>query len=696
MKKLYSLELLKVLIPPPKASLLLVAILLLFAHFSYAQWTRKADALRQRTEGPSVVYKNKIYVFGGIGNHPNFEDNNEVYDPAQNKWSLIASFPAGKLITHQAVALVDDKIWHIGGRATNTDGPVSSQVLIYDITRNTWQNGPQLKDPATGQVLPLGGGGAALLGRTLHVFGGFGPTICVDQNKYHLTLNVDKYLADPTNTKWENKLAPMPIGRNHLNTVALGGKIYAIGGQFLHDCGAKDQKYVHVYDPIANSWTRLTDLPAANSHAEGATFAVDGKIYVAGGNSATADATNKVYVLTPAGNNGLGSWTTATTYQLPNNYYGISAKVVGSSFIFSHGALGGYTNERRETYAKSFTRVASNKFGFVAKCLSKTVSPNQKITLKNLLYTLEGSKNYSLTSNAAWLKVTNNATGLGLTSGVYVEVTADAAGLAAGTYTGTITATGTGTGTSYTSANFCVNITVSGTSSGQRVVSFTLINADTDRDISTLTNGATLNLATLPTDNLNIRANTSPATVGSVAFTLSGTQSHTRTESGAPYALFSGSGSNYYAWTPANGSYSLRAVPYTASGSSGTAGTALSLSFQVINGSQRLSAAKSNSSLNSRAELQTPELAPDLTLTVVPNPSSGDKIRIALANPAAQETVRITLYDALGRVLYAKPFVTVAGVSYLEITPAQPLNTGLYVIRAQTTAGTKQAKVLIK
>ena len=51
--------------------------------------------------------------------------------------------------------------------------------------------------------------------------------------------------------------------------------------------------------------------------------------------------------------------------------------------------------------------------------------------------------------------------------------------------------------------------------------SFTLVNAVTDQDIGPLANGATINLATLPTRNLNIRANTD-TTVGSVRFTYDG------------------------------------------------------------------------------------------------------------------------------------------------------------------------------
>ena len=119
------------------------------------------------------------------------------------------------------------------------------------------------------------------------------------------------------------------------------------------------------------------------------------------------------------------------------------------------------------------------------------------------------------------------------------------------------------------------------TPAGQFVSSFTLINADSDQPIQTLANGATLNLATLPTRNLNVRANTSPATVGSVVFVLSGAQTRNQTETNAPYALFGDNSGHYNPWTPALGSYTLKATPFTGSGGTGTAGTALTITFSV-------------------------------------------------------------------------------------------------------------------
>jgi len=52
---------------------------------------------------------------------------------------------------------------------------------------------------------------------------------------------------------------------------------------------------------------------------------------------------------------------------------------------------------------------------------------------------------------------------------------------------------------------------------------FVLINADTDQDIGPISDGDVLVLGSLPTANLAIRADTVPATVGSVRFDLDGT-----------------------------------------------------------------------------------------------------------------------------------------------------------------------------
>lgn len=127
--------------------------------------------------------------------------------------------------------------------------------------------------------------------------------------------------------------------------------------------------------------------------------------------------------------------------------------------------------------------------------------------------------------------------------------------------------------------------------SGQAVTSLTLFNADTDLPIAgydPLPSGATLNLATLPTKNLSIRANTNPATVGSVRFAYDGNANY-HLEGLPPYAIAGDNGltssgtPNYNAWTPAVGSHTLTVTPYTGGGAGGTAGTSLTVTFTVTN-----------------------------------------------------------------------------------------------------------------
>ena len=117
----------------------------------------------------------------------------------------------------------------------------------------------------------------------------------------------------------------------------------------------------------------------------------------------------------------------------------------------------------------------------------------------------------------------------------------------------------------------------------QSVASFTLIDADTDQPIAgfdPIASGATINLATLPSRQLNIRANTSPATVGSVRFGFDG-NANFRTDNGAPYSLAGDDASGYLAWTPTVATHTVTATPYSAADAGGTAGTARTLSFKV-------------------------------------------------------------------------------------------------------------------
>lgn len=121
---------------------------------------------------------------------------------------------------------------------------------------------------------------------------------------------------------------------------------------------------------------------------------------------------------------------------------------------------------------------------------------------------------------------------------------------------------------------------------GGAVWSFTLVNADTDQPVAgydPLPDGAALQLSSLPTRNLNVRANTVPRKVGSVRFGLDRNPSF-RVENGLSGTLYSLAGDmngNYNAWLPAPGTHTVTATPYGAADGQGAAGTPLSITLHV-------------------------------------------------------------------------------------------------------------------
>jgi hypothetical protein len=117
------------------------------------------------------------------------------------------------------------------------------------------------------------------------------------------------------------------------------------------------------------------------------------------------------------------------------------------------------------------------------------------------------------------------------------------------------------------------------------VRSFTLIDADRDVPIAGFdplpTGSVVLNLAKLPTRNLNIRANTVPDDGISVRFDLNSKIKH-KLEQVAPYAFQGDRFSDYDAWTPRVGTYVIKATPFPNLKGLGAPGKALQLTIKII------------------------------------------------------------------------------------------------------------------
>ena len=118
---------------------------------------------------------------------------------------------------------------------------------------------------------------------------------------------------------------------------------------------------------------------------------------------------------------------------------------------------------------------------------------------------------------------------------------------------------------------------------GLAVNSLSLINARNNAVLQdNIVDNSSIDISGFDTTVLNVRANTSGGTVGSVVFDLNGKKKF-RTENAAPYALAGDINGNYLKWE-----YDLRSVntikatPYPNGGGSGLAGKPLTIHFTLV------------------------------------------------------------------------------------------------------------------
>ena len=159
------------------------------------------------------------------------------------------------------------------------------------------------------------------------------------------------------------------------------------------------------------------------------------------------------------------------------------------------------------------------------------------------------------------------------------------------------------------------------------VESFTLINADTDEPIAgfdPISDNASLNLDTLPTLNLNIRANLAGTPPGSVQFGLNERPIY-RDDNFAPFTIGGDLNNDYLAWTPSIGEYELTATPYELVDGAGASGVELTIRFEVETSAENLAPSVS---IASDIELMLPLNQGILNGTVVDPDGDDDSLTL--------------------------------------------------------------------
>ena len=241
---------------------------------NHTSWTNGQNMSQPRNELTAAILDHKIYAIGGEdrGAGGGQFDTVEVYDIMKSKWSDddVARLPIP--LDHTASAVYDGKIYVVGGFLK---GKVPTDKLyIYDPKLNEWTEGKSLPTPIGGA------NNAEFINGTLYVVGGL--------NASDIPVNTN-FAYDPKSNSWTSK-SPMPTARHHLVTVAVGGKLFAIGGRILGDgVMSEDMEEtlsnfdrVEMYDPQTDKWSlRQPMLTKRSGFAAAAT--PEGMIYVFGG-----------------------------------------------------------------------------------------------------------------------------------------------------------------------------------------------------------------------------------------------------------------------------------------------------------------------------------------------------------------------------------------------------------------------------
>ncbi len=222
-------------------------------------------------------------------------------------WGQGQHMPAGR--AYAAAAISGNDLYVVGG--ATTVGPVSA-TEIYDMKADVWRSA---------EALPVGlqQFGLVNLGNRFYAVGGFA---AAGRNGEGGGPSAAVYVFDPAVGVWMNARS-MPQARVGVQLVAIGNRIYALGGRGE---GAAD---VYVYDPSLDEWSVAPGkLPAPRSGV--AVVAVGDLIYVIGGQSGGAP-TARVDIYDTA----KGSWRAGPP--LPAARSGLAVALAGGAIHVAGG-----------------------------------------------------------------------------------------------------------------------------------------------------------------------------------------------------------------------------------------------------------------------------------------------------------------------------------------------------------------------
>jgi hypothetical protein len=127
--------------------------------------------------------------------------------------------------------------------------------------------------------------------------------------------------------------APMPTARVGLGAAAMGGKLYAVGGEDVNDL----RNVVECYDPGTGEWTTRTPMPTPRSRF--ASVVIDDKMYVMGGIGRIASSGRGETAAVEQYDPSTDTWTTKAA--MPAAQWDFGAVVIAGRIVAAGGEVPG-------------------------------------------------------------------------------------------------------------------------------------------------------------------------------------------------------------------------------------------------------------------------------------------------------------------------------------------------------------------
>jgi N-acetylneuraminic acid mutarotase len=239
-------------------------------------WSGTRRCVRSRpaafSVGPAAIFLLSFSFFLSSGLSPAAAPNEpgeQVRAAAQGTGSWRTAMPAPTKRTEVTAAAVAGKLYLLGGFSA----PKLSNVLDLAITDLVEQYDTVTDQWSTVAPMPakLHHAGAVAVGERLYVVGGFTKSLL---SVWHPVASL--YVYHPASDTWVEG-PPMPTARGALAVAEMDGQIVAVGGHGESDnTGA-----VELYDPVQEKWETLPSLPTARDHLAAAVW--NGQLYAIGG-----------------------------------------------------------------------------------------------------------------------------------------------------------------------------------------------------------------------------------------------------------------------------------------------------------------------------------------------------------------------------------------------------------------------------